>query len=148
MFFGSHYEIMGIVLIINNIFEINASLLIQFLEEFLIKYKSNAAYFLDTSFSLGAFIDKIGGYSDCEFSSKLLSFEAFESVSFAVGADEDVELVLGDRVIRGRCFCSPANFYGKKIKIVIRNPRKNDNYAVSVGKEQSRIFFFFFLELS
>lgn len=110
MFLSSHDEVVGVVLVVHDVFEIDAGFLIQLLEEFLVENEGDPAYLLDPCLGFGTLVDEIGSDGNRELTPKLLALEALEGIALAVRPDQNVEFVLRDRMIGGRRFCPPANF--------------------------------------
>lgn len=110
MFLGSHDEIVSVVLVVHDVFEIDAGFLIQFLEKFLVEDKGHPAYLLHPRLGFGTLVDEIGSDGNRELTTKLLTLETLEGIALPVRPDQNVEFVLRDRMIGGRRFCPPANF--------------------------------------
>ena len=121
MLLGSHDEIMRVVLVVNDVLKIDASVGVQFLEELLIEDEGDAADLLDARFGFGALVDEVGSYGDGELAPELLAFEALEGVALAVGADQHVELVLRDRVLDWLYLRAPADLCNTLLSWVSRD---------------------------
>lgn len=99
VFFRSHYEIMRVVLVVDYVLQIDARLAVELLEEFLVEYKSYTADLLHASLRLGSLVYEVGRNRNGQLAPELLALEALQGVAFSVCSDENVELVLGYRVI-------------------------------------------------
>lgn len=108
---GCHNKIMGIILIVNDILQIDSRFGVQIFKEFLIEDKRHAADFFYASFRFRSFVNKIRGDSDGEFASKFFTFKTLEGVSFTVGTDYNIEFELGYRMVRRFKFSTPTIFY-------------------------------------
>ena len=99
---------MSLVFVVDDVLEVDALGFVQVVEELLVEDESDAGDFLHLTLGLGVLTDKVGRDGDGQFASKLLPLEPVQRVPLAVGADQDVELVLADGVVRRRYFGLPA----------------------------------------
>lgn len=112
VFLGGHDKVVGLVLVVDDVLEVDAGGLVEVLEEFLVEDVRDAGDLLDARLGLGVFVDKVCGDCNGKFSPESLSSEAVECVASAVGADEDVEGVVWDGVVGGTGVGSPALVVG------------------------------------
>merc|ERR1712013_517335 len=99
-------------LIIYNILQSYAKLIIKIIEEVLFVYKSNSTDFIHDSLCCGAFVGKVGSDSNGKFSSKLFPPETRNSDMFSLPTNENINPLHCHRMILRldcnspqMCFC-------------------------------------------
>ena len=102
LLFGGHNEVVCIVFVIDDVFEINTGFAFQVEKELLIEYEGHATALFHFGLFSRVVVDKVGRDADGETTAELFAIEAWQRVASTVSADDDVEGALGDRVVFGQ----------------------------------------------
>ena len=108
LFLGSHDKVVSLVLVVHDVFEVNAFCLVEVVEELLVEDESHAGNFLHPALGLCVLPDEVGGDRDGKLAAELLPLESVQSVSLPVGANQEIEFVLTNRMVRRRQLSPPS----------------------------------------
>ena len=75
MLFGRHDKVVSLVLVIDDVLQGNAQVLIERVEKVLLVDEGDPADLLDDGLSSGVVVDKVGRYGDGELAAKLAPLE-------------------------------------------------------------------------
>jgi hypothetical protein len=75
VFFGSHYKVVRFVLVVHDVFEIDARARVEIAEEFLVENERHAADFFNAGLRLRELVDEVDRYRDGQLAAELFPLE-------------------------------------------------------------------------
>ena len=77
VFLGCHHKVVGLILVVDDVLQVNICLLVEFAEELLVEDKRDSADLLHPSLLLGVVVDEVRCHRDRELASKLLPSKTY-----------------------------------------------------------------------